>query len=51
MGCGDECPFIMAENREDWKLDDPKNMDPTEFNNVRDEIERRVKLLISSLVD
>lgn len=46
MGCGDECPFVMAEHRDDWKLDDPKYLEPTEFNKVRDEIERRVKELI-----
>ena len=49
MGCGDECPFVKAEHRDDWKLDDPKLLDPTEFNKVRDEIERRVKKLISEL--
>ncbi len=47
MGCGDECPFVIAENREDWKLEDPKHMDKMEFNKVRDEIERRVKELLS----
>ena len=51
MNCGDECPFVIAELRDDWKLDDPKNLDPSEFNKVRDEIERRVKKLISSLLD
>jgi protein-tyrosine-phosphatase len=49
MGCGDECPLIKADHREDWKLDDPKNMEPAEFNKVRDEIERRVKELIKKL--
>ncbi|HEX8516568.1 MAG TPA: arsenate reductase ArsC [Bacteroidia bacterium] len=49
MGCGDECPFIQADNREDWKLDDPKNMETGEFNKVRDEIERRVKELIDRI--
>lgn len=47
MGCGDECPFIQAEHRDDWKLDDPKHMEPAAFNKVRDEIERRVIELIS----
>ena len=51
MGCGDECPFVTAEHRDDWKLDDPKNMTPEEFNKVRDEIERRVKELVDSLHD
>lgn len=46
MGCGDECPFVVAEYRDDWKLDDPKNMEPVEFNKVRDEIQRRVKDLL-----
>ena len=49
MGCGDECPFIKAFHRDDWKLDDPKHMEPVEFNKVRDEIERRVKDLIIKL--
>lgn len=51
MGCGDECPFVMAEFRDDWKLDDPKNLEPIEFNKVREEIERRVRLLIEKLED
>lgn len=42
MGCGDECPFIRAEQREDWQIPDPKEMPPDEFRRVRDEIEGRV---------
>ncbi|MCE3279788.1 MAG: protein tyrosine phosphatase [Bacteroidetes bacterium] len=49
MGCGDECPFVKADHRDDWKLEDPKNMEPSEFNKVRDEIEKRVKELIKKL--
>jgi len=49
MGCGDECPFVMAENRDDWKLDDPQYLDSIEFNKVRDEIEKRVKNLIEKM--
>lgn len=49
MGCGDECPFVQAEHRDDWKLDDPKLLKPDDFNKVRDEIERRVKKLIAEL--
>ena len=49
MGCGDECPFVKAEHRDDWKLNDPKNLEPNEFNKVRDEIERRVKVLIDNI--
>ena len=46
MGCGDDCPWIPAVQREDWPLPDPKAMPPEEFNAVRDEVERRVKGLI-----
>lgn len=49
MGCGDACPYIAAEQRDDWALPDPKAMSPKEFNEVRDEIERRVKHLIAQV--
>lgn len=43
MGCGDECPFVRAKQREDWDIPDPKDMPPEEFRAVRDLIEARVK--------
>ena len=43
MGCGDECPFVRAKQREDWNIPDPKEMPPEEFRAVRDLIEARVK--------
>jgi arsenate reductase (thioredoxin) len=49
MGCGDACPWIPALRREDWALPDPRDMEPEEFNRVRDEIERRVDALLESL--
>ena len=49
MGCGDDCPYIAAERRDDWALPDPKAMPPEEFNELRDEIERRVKQLIAQI--
>ena len=49
MGCGDECPMILADNREDWGLPDPKHMEPKEFAKVRDIIEREVVDLINSI--
>jgi arsenate reductase (thioredoxin) len=49
MGCGDACPWIPAGRREDWALPDPREMEPAEFNRVRDEIERRVKALLETL--
>jgi len=49
MGCGDECPMIDANNREDWALPDPKHMDSIEFNRIRDIIEAEVKELIGKI--
>jgi protein-tyrosine-phosphatase len=49
MGCGDECPFVIAKNREDWQLPDPRNMEGEEFNRVRDEIKERVLALLDRI--
>jgi len=46
MGCGDECPFVRAKQREDWNIPDPKEMPPAEFRAVRDLIETRIKELL-----
>lgn len=48
MGCGDECPFLPTKYRDDWPLADPRNMESAEFNQVRDEIERRVIQLLDT---
>lgn len=47
MGCGDACPSLPAKKRLDWNLPDPKNLSDDEFRQVRDEIEARVKALIT----
>jgi arsenate reductase (thioredoxin) len=49
MGCGDECPFVRAKQREDWEIPDPKHMDMDEFRIVRDLIETKVVALIKRL--
>lgn len=49
MGCGDDCPWIPARQREDWALPDPRDMDDDGYRAVRDEIEARVKALLASL--
>ena len=38
MGCGDACPWMPAKKFIDWEIPDPKNMEPKEFNEVRDYI-------------
>ncbi len=49
MGCGDECPLIDGERREEWDIQDPRLLSDGEFNRVRDEIEARVLTLIDRL--
>jgi len=49
MGCGDECPLVVARRRVDWQIADPKHMPPEEFRRVRDEIEAKVKALLAEL--
>ena len=49
MGCGDACPWMPAAEREDWQLPDPHLLSSSEFNELRDEIERRVIDLIARL--
>jgi arsenate reductase (thioredoxin) len=48
MGCGDECPFIRADRREDWQIPDPKDMSAEDFRKVRDQIAEKVKRMIKS---
>jgi arsenate reductase (thioredoxin) len=51
MGCGDACPFYPGKRYEDWELEDPAGKTLAEVRPIRDEIERRVRDLISSLDD
>ncbi len=46
MGCGDECPMIVADKREDWGIPDPKNEAPERFREIRSIIEDKVKVLV-----
>jgi protein-tyrosine-phosphatase len=49
MGCGDACPWMPAKKFIDWQIPDPKLMEPSEFNTVRDLIETKVKELLATL--
>ena len=49
MGCGDQCPWLASDRREDWGLPDPKDLGPEGYREVRDEIERRVLDLVERL--
>jgi len=50
MGCGDTCPYIPGKRYEDWKLEDPAGQGIEAVRPIRDEIERRVRELVSDLV-
>jgi arsenate reductase len=50
MGCGDACPFYPGKRYEDWALDDPAGQDLAFVRKVRDEIEKRVKNLLSEIL-
>jgi arsenate reductase len=50
MGCGDECPFYPGKRYEDWDLDDPAGKDLDTVRRIRDELDRRVRVLVDELV-
>ena len=49
MGCGDACPFFPGKRYLDWELTDPHGQGIDQVRVVRDEIERRVRTLLSEL--
>lgn len=49
MGCGDECPFVVAKHREAWQIPDPKTLPPDEFRKIRNLIENKVKELLVTI--
>ena len=49
MGCGDECPYLPDKRYVDWELDDPKGRPLEEVRQTRDEIEQRVRQLVTEL--
>jgi arsenate reductase (thioredoxin) len=49
MGCGDACPLLQAQRREDWNIPDPRDLPADEFRAVRDLIEQKVIDLLARL--
>ena len=49
MGCGDACPLFPGKRYVDWQLADPAGQDVDAVRPIRDEIERRVRDLLSTL--
>jgi len=49
MGCGETCPVFPGKRYEDWALDDPKGQDVETVRRIVDEIDARVRDLLSRL--
>jgi arsenate reductase len=49
MGCGDACPVYPGKRYLDWQLDDPAGQPLEVVRAIRDEIDRRVRALVSEL--
>ena len=50
MGCGDTCPFYPGKRYEDWVLDDPAGQSIEVVRRIRDEIKKRVEVLLSEIL-
>ncbi|GAA3162871.1 arsenate reductase ArsC [Nonomuraea salmonea] len=49
MGCGDACPVYPGKRYLDWDLDDPEGKTPEQIRPIRDDIERRVRALLTDI--
>ncbi|WP_337905423.1 hypothetical protein [Microbacterium cremeum] len=50
MGCGDACPVYPGRRYLDWEIEDPVGQPLEEVRRIRDDIELRVRGLLSELV-
>jgi protein-tyrosine-phosphatase len=50
MGCGDACPIFPGKRYEDWIVDDPAGEELDAVRVIRDQIDGRVRELISSVL-
>lgn len=51
MGCGDACPVFPGKQYLDWDLRDPAGKDLAVVREIRDEIDRRIRDLLSEILD
>ncbi|MFF7405575.1 arsenate reductase ArsC [Streptomyces murinus] len=49
MGCGDTCPVFPGKRYLDWQLPDPAGQGVEAVRPIRDEIERRVRNLLTEI--
>jgi protein-tyrosine-phosphatase len=50
MGCGDVCPVFPGTRYEDWELTDPSGLPLDQVRPIRDDIKRRVEILLQGLL-
>jgi protein-tyrosine-phosphatase len=50
MGCGDVCPVFPGKRYEDWELTDPSGLAIDQVRPIRDDIKRRVEILLQGLL-
>jgi arsenate reductase len=52
MGCMDKsfCPTLFIPNLVDWNMEDPKGKPIEKVREIRDDIEQRVKQLVTDLL-
>jgi arsenate reductase (thioredoxin) len=50
MGCGDACPIYPGKRYEDWQLQDPAGQPIEVVRGIRDDIDARVRQLLTELV-
>ena len=50
MGCGDACPVYPGKRYLDWDLEDPAGKGPATVRRIRDDIDARVRRLLSELL-
>jgi arsenate reductase len=49
MGCGDACPVYPGKRYVDWPVEDPSGKDLEDVRPIRDDLEDRVRGLLSEL--
>lgn len=49
MGCGDACPIFPGKRYEDWQVADPAGQTLADVRPIRDDIERRVRVLLDEI--
>ncbi len=49
MGCGETCPVFPGKRYEDWQVEDPKGQDLDVVRRIVDDVDRRVRQLLTGL--